>query len=262
MATARRARILEPGARAPTEVTVSNDGQELSVGGSKLTARDASWAPASTGLIYGVLLNEREDLERHAARWADAPHKGLPQAPVLYIKPYNTHTGHGATVYLPAGVTRLSLGASLGIVIGRSACRVTEQQALDVVAGYTIVNDLSVPHANVFRPPIREKCFDGACPIGPWIVARDDFGPPDRAVISTYVNGERLQRRTLNGLLRPFARLLADVTEFMTLLPGDVLLTGMPLELPTAGAGDAIAVEIDGIGRLENRIAVETEAIA
>jgi 5-oxopent-3-ene-1,2,5-tricarboxylate decarboxylase/2-hydroxyhepta-2,4-diene-1,7-dioate isomerase len=253
---------LEPGAIAPTEVTVAGDGRQLSVGGTALPLGSVTWAPPSTGLVYGVLLNDREDLERLASRWSGAPYKGLPKAPALYIKPYNTHAGHGATIRLPAGAARLALGATLGIVVGRPACRLSEQHALDAVRGYTIVNDLSVPHDSLFRPPIREKCFDGACPIGPWIVARDDFAQPDRALISIYVNGERLHRRTLDRLMRPVARLIADVTDFMTLLPGDVLLAGMPLDVPTAGAGDAIAVEIEGIGRLENRLAVENEEIA
>ena len=253
---------MEPGASAPTEVTVSGDGRELSLVGTVLPIRNVTWAPPSTGLVYGVLLNDRDDLERLAARWSDAPYKGLPKAPALYIKPYNTHAGHGATIHLPAGVSRLSLGASLGIVIGKPACRLSERAALDAVQGYTIVNDLSVPHDNLFRPPIREKCFDGACPIGPWIVPREDFPQPDRAVVSVYVNGERLHRRTLGGLLRPVARLIADVTDFMTLLPGDVLLAGMPLDVPAAGAGDTIAVEIEGLGTLENRLVALSEAVA
>jgi 5-oxopent-3-ene-1,2,5-tricarboxylate decarboxylase/2-hydroxyhepta-2,4-diene-1,7-dioate isomerase len=181
----------------------------------------------------------------------------MPKAPALYIKPCNTHIGHGATVHLPAGVEHVALCATLGIVIGRPACRVPELRALDTVEGYTIVNDLTIPHVSLFRPPIREKCFDGACPIGPSIVARDRLPEPERTVISTYVNGELVHRRTLNRLVRPIARLLADVTEFMTLLPGDVLLAGISLDAPTAKPGDSIAVEIDEIGRLENQLLSE-----
>jgi 5-oxopent-3-ene-1,2,5-tricarboxylate decarboxylase/2-hydroxyhepta-2,4-diene-1,7-dioate isomerase len=210
-----------------------------------------------TGLVYGVLLNERDDLDRLAPRLAEPPYKGLPKAPVLYIKPYNTHIGPGATVRVPAGVERVALGATLGIVIGRPACRVPEQHALAAVAGYTGVNDLSIPHESLHRPPVREKCFDGACPIGPSVVARERFPRPDGAVISAYVNGALVHRRTLDKLVRPIARLLADVTEFMTLFPGDVLLAGIPLDPPTAKPGDSIAVEIDGIGRLENHLMAE-----
>lgn len=227
-------------------------------GPSTLTTGDSGLA-SITGLVYGVLLNERDDLDRLAPRLAEPPYKGLPKAPVLYVKPYNTHIGPGATVRVPAGVERIATGATLGIVIGRPACRVPEQRALAVVAGYTIVNDLSIPHESLFRPPIREKCFDGACPIGPSIVARDSFPEPDRAIISTYVNGALAQRRTLDKLVRPIARLIADVTEFMTLFPGDVLLPGIPLDAPTAKPGDSIAVEIDGIGRLESHLLREAE---
>jgi 5-oxopent-3-ene-1,2,5-tricarboxylate decarboxylase / 2-hydroxyhepta-2,4-diene-1,7-dioate isomerase len=209
------------------------------------------------GLVYGVLLNDRNDLDRLAPRLAEPPYKGLPKAPALYIKPYNTHVGNGATVRLPAGVERVALCATLGIVIGRPACRVPEHRALEPVEGYTIVNDLTLPHDSLFRPPIREKCFDGACPIGPSIAVRERLPQPERAVIFTYVNGQLVHRRTLDKLVRPIARLIADVTEFMTLLPGDVLLAGISLDAPTAKPGDAIAVEIDGIGRLENHLVSE-----
>lgn len=218
-----------------------------------LSAKEFSQPPI-TGLVYGPLLNDRSALEQLGDKLLDPPYKGLPKAPILYIKPYNTHVGHGATVQLPKGVARVEVGGTLGLVIGEAARHVPQNRAYAVIGGYTIVIDLSVPHESLYRPPIREKCFDGACPIGPSVVGKESLTDVSQLVIRTYINSEAVQQWTLTNLVRPIPRLLADVTEFMTLFPGDVLLAGLPLNLPTAGAGDQIAVEIDGIGRLEVRL--------
>ena len=206
------------------------------------------------GLVYGVILNDRASLDLYGARMQQPPHGKAPAAPVLYIKPYNTHVGHGATVSLPAGADRVEIGATLGIVFGATCSRVTEAAAFDAVAGYTVVIDLSLPKADLYRPPIVEKCFDGACPIGPSMVERSAVPDPGQLEIRTSINGELCHTRSTTDLVRPIPRLIADISDFMSFHAGDVLLVGYPLDVPTAGPGDAIAVEIDGIGRLEFRL--------
>lgn len=207
------------------------------------------------GLVYGPLLNDQDSIERLGDKLLAAPYKALPNAPILYIKPYNTHVGHGATVYLPPGVSELEVGGTLGLVFGEKASRVSEDRALEAVAGYTVVIDLSVPHQSFFRPPIKEKCFDRACPLGPRLVDKAELPDPASVVITTFINGEVKHQRNLTNLVRPIPRLIADVTEFLTLLPGDVLLVGVPLNIPLARAGERVGVEISGIGRLECLIA-------
>lgn len=214
-------------------------------------ASGVAWAPPVGGTVYGALLNERADLDRLGDTLLEAPYKGKPKAPALYIKPENTLVAHGASVTLPALATELEIGATLGLVIGRSASRVAAADALDHVRGYTVVIDLSIPHASVYRPAIREKCFDGACPMGPVVVGRADVGDPHGLTIRTYVNDKLVAERKLDGLVRTIPQLIADVSEFMTLLPDQVLMPSVPLGSPTARAGDRVAVEIDGVGRLE-----------
>lgn len=211
------------------------------------------------GTVYGTLMNYRGALEALGDAVNAPPYKAPPRAPVLYLKPRNTVIGAGARIPVPDGVPVLEMGACLGVVIGQVACHVPEAAALQVVAGYTIANDVSVPHASYFRPAVRHKCRDGFCPIGPWVIGARHVPDPARLSIRVLVDGRIVQTASTADLVRPVARLIADVTEFMTLSPGDVLLVGVPPGAPVAGAGQRVAIEIDGIGRLENLLSAEAD---
>ena len=213
-----------------------------------------------SGNVYGALLNQRGALAALGAAASQPPYKAPPRAPVLYIKPRNTLNGPGGEVAVPADAPELEDGAALGVVIGRTACRVAAGEALDYVAGYTIVNDVSVPHANFYRPSIRLKARDGFCCIGPAVVARARIADPDALDIRVYVDGQLAQSGSTRDLVRPVRQLIADVTEFMTLAAGDVLLVGVPPGAPRVRAGQGVAIEIDGIGRLENSFVAEAPA--
>lgn len=204
--------------------------------------------PPTRGTVYGTLLNNADALAALGDRVLAAPYKAPPRAPVLYIKPRNTLAGHRMPVVVPADVAELEIGATLGVVIGTTACRVAVADALAHVAGYTVVNDLSIPHESYYRPSLRFKCRDGFCPIGPSIVAKKLVSDP---IIRVEVDGVEVRRIGSGGLIRPVAQLIADVTEFMTLRPGDVLMTGVAANAPRARAGQRVAVTIDGVGRLE-----------
>ncbi|HEY9577271.1 MAG TPA: fumarylacetoacetate hydrolase family protein [Pseudobacillus sp.] len=217
-------------------------------------------APVS-GTVYGALLNYKGALEVLGETVNEAPYKAAPKAPILYIKPANTINSHNRPIPLPEGVEALEIGAALGIVIGRTATRISEEEALDYVAGYTVVNDVSIPHESVYRPAIRQKARDGFCPIGPWVVKREEVQNPDRVHTRVYINGGLRQENTTANLIRPVARLLADVTDFMTLNAGDTLLVGVPEKAPLAKAGDVVRVEIEGVGVLENTIIAEKETV-
>ena len=206
--------------------------------------------------VVGALLNFRGAWQAMEPAMHQPPHHKPPQHPVLYLKPANTWALPGQAVWLPAGVDAVEVGGTLGVVFGRATARVSERDALSHVAGYRIVNDVTVPHQAVLRPPIKQKCRDGFCPMGPLVDAAR-IANPDALAIRCYVNGELRLTNTTAHLMRPLARLIAEVTEFMTLGAGDVLLVGVPEGAPLARAGDHMAVEIDGLGRLENPLLAE-----
>jgi len=208
-----------------------------------------------SGTVYGALLNHRTALAALGASVDEPPYRGAPRAPVLYIKPRNTLAGDGECVTVPSGTAELEIGASLGLVIGEPACRVAESRALECLAGYLIVNDVSVPHGSHYRPAIRCRARDGFCPLGPRVAGRGEITDPDALTIRVSVDGELRQVATTADLMRPVARLLADVTDFMTLVPGDVLAVGAAAPAPRVRAGQQVSIEIDGLGRLTNRFA-------
>ncbi len=211
----------------------------------------------AVGTVYGTLLNHRDALAALGDAVKLPPYKAAPKAPVLYIKPRNTHVGHLDSIVVPQGVAELEMGASLGIVIGRTACRVSEEHALSVVAGYIVCNDVSVPHESYYRPSLRFKCRDGFMPIGPSVVGTQQVPQPDALGIRVTIDGVLAQRSSTAGMLRPVAALIAAVTEFMTLSPGDVLMLGVPAGAPRARAGQRVSITIDGVGTLENRLVAE-----
>ena len=213
-------------------------------------------SPLRRGTVYGTLLNHADALAALGAAVHAPPYKAPPRSPVLYIKPRNTWAGDGDAVVVPAGVSELEIGATLGLVIGRSACRVSEAEALSFVAGCVVVNDVSVPHDSYYRPSLRFKVRDGFCPIGPF-VAIDRVGSLSGLQWQVEVDGVLVHRSSTAGLIRPAARLLAEVSEFMTLVPGDVLMLGVATGAPRARAGQRVSIVVDGLGRLDNLLVAE-----
>ena len=208
-----------------------------------------------SGTVYGTLLNHASALAALQGKLELPPYNAPPRAPVLYLKPRNTLAGCGEAVQVPAAAAALEVGACLGIVIGRTACNVSESRSLQHVAGFLLVNDVSIPHPDYYRPAVRYKARDGFCPIGPWVTAREAVANADALTIRTYVDGALVQTMSTADLLRPVARLLADVTEFMTLAPGDVLAAGAAAPAPRVRAGQTVAIEADALGRLVNPFA-------
>lgn len=211
------------------------------------------------GTVYGTLLNYRGALAALGDAVNEPPYKAPPKAPVLYIKPANTLSEPGAPIVVPHDAGSLEIGASLAVIIGRTACRIRPERALEHVAAYTIANDVSVPHESYYRPSIRFKCRDGFCPIGP-PVERARVANPDALAVRVFVDGVLAQQNTTGNLIRPVAQLIAEITDFMTLSPGDILLTGVPEDAPRARVGQRVSIEIDGLGRLENFLVPENAA--
>ncbi len=204
------------------------------------------------GTVFGTLLNDQNALDALGQTIEQAPYKAAPKAPVLYIKPRNTHCGHRSEITLPAGIENLQIGAALGLVFGRTASRVSAQDALTYLAGYTIVNDLSVAHSSFYRPGLPNKVRDHSCAIGPWILSPRHVADPDNLLISVRIDDEICQQASTATMVRKAASLIQDVTEFMTINAGDILLTGVAAGAPLARAGQKVSITIDGVGTLEN----------
>src|SRR5207244_12153561 len=142
-----------------------------------------------SGTLYGALLNHQSALQALGEAINHPPYQRAPQAPVLYLKPRDTLAFGGEPVAVPPGMAELEIGATLGLVIGRPACRLSEESALEHVAGYLIVNDVSIPHQPYYRPSIRFKARDGFCPLGPCVVPRAAIANPDASPLRVSLAG-------------------------------------------------------------------------
>jgi 5-oxopent-3-ene-1,2,5-tricarboxylate decarboxylase / 2-hydroxyhepta-2,4-diene-1,7-dioate isomerase len=203
------------------------------------------------GAVYAAALNFRGSLDALGDLTRD-PYKAPPQAPVLYIKPPNTWSSSGTPIVVPRGIPKLRMGGTLGVVFGRAASKVVNAaDALDCIGGWIVANDVSIPHESYFRPAIRERCRDGFCPMSPAAPA-SAIG----SVVRISINGN-LQSTELTDLIRGIPELIIDVSEFLTLRTGDVLLVGEPPTASLAAPGDHVRVEIPGVGFVENMLVAE-----
>lgn len=224
-------------------------------------SRQAAYAQLAGGssrdqprTVVGVLLNYTQTLVQLAPVMDQPPYKAAPKAPVLYIKPANTYAAEGDDIVVPTDVDEVEIGACIGVVFDRKVTRVDAAQALDHVAGFRIVADLTVPHTEYFRPAIKQRCRDGFCPIGSNITPRAAVNDFASLVIEVYVDGQMVQQAYTRDLVRPVAQLISDVSQFMTFDTGDVLLIGLPAHAPRVRAGQRYEIRIDPLGSLSNRL--------
>jgi len=215
-----------------------------------LLARGVACRAPVSGTVYGTLLNDRAALDALGDAVHAAPYKAPPKAPILYVKPRNSFAGHRGRVVVPDNAAGVEVGASLGIVIGRTATRVSVEYAADYIAGYTLIGDLSVPHTNVYRPNVRVRARDGFCVIGPALVAARHVATPDQLDIAVSLNGATPFTASTASSVRNVAQLLADVTDFMTLNAGDVLTLGVRHGSPVAHIGDTATLTIGNLSPL------------
>lgn len=202
--------------------------------------------------IIGVHLNYPSRVEEYDAR--------TPDAPSYFLKPLSSLSGHGSPIVRPRGCRYLNYEGEVALILGRRTRAVSESEALDHVAAYSVANDFGVHdfrHADR-GSMLRVKGQDGFCPIGPDMVNAEDVDPTN-LTLRTYVNGEIVQEGNTSELLFPFAYMLADLSRLITLEPGDILLTGTPANSRPVEPGDVVDVEVEGIGRLSNPI-VEADA--
>lgn len=211
------------------------------------------WLPPVTpSKVVGLVLNYAEH----------AKELGLetPTAPVLFFKPLTALIGNHAPIIHPTGVTQLHYEVELAVVIGRRCRNVTAAQALDVIKGYTVANDVTARDfiTNYFRPPVKAKGFDTFGPLGPWLVVDEDIDP-DNVTLRAYVNGELRQEGHTSNLIHKVPDLIEYISGFMTLEPDDVIMTGTPEGISFVQPGDILKVEVEGVGALENPIVAEQE---
>jgi 2-keto-4-pentenoate hydratase/2-oxohepta-3-ene-1,7-dioic acid hydratase in catechol pathway len=187
-----------------------------------------------------------------------------------FIKASRCVAGPGEEIALPRTSRKVDWEAELAVVIGRKAKDVGEKDALAYVAGYTIANDLSardlsrregLPENSSFKNDwVGQKCFDGSCPLGPWIVPAEDIPDPHALAMELSVNGDTKQKSNTGQMIYTINEQIADLSARMTLWPGDIILTGTPAGVGSARgeflkAGDVVRITIDRIGELTNRFA-------
>jgi 2-keto-4-pentenoate hydratase/2-oxohepta-3-ene-1,7-dioic acid hydratase in catechol pathway len=174
----------------------------------------------------------------------------VPEEPLLFLKPSTAVTGPNDPIPLLPISRRVDYEGELAVVIGRIARDVRAEDAFKYILGYTCANDVTLRDLQETDDQwTRAKGFDGSCPIGPWIETELD---PNDAVVRTRVNGEIRQQASTADLVFGVATLLEHITSFMTMLPGDTLLTGTPEGVGALADGDVVEVEVEGVGVLRN----------
>lgn len=203
-------------------------------------------------LLPPVLPSKVVAIGRNYAEHAAEMGGGVPDVPVAFFKPSTAVTGPGDPVPYPSFSSEVHHEAELAVVIGRLCREVPAERVPEVVLGYTCANDITARDAQrAEKQWARAKGFDGSCPLGPWI--ETDLDPSDLAVTCT-VNGELRQAGRTGQMVRSVADLIVHISEAMTLLPGDVVLTGTPAGVGPLLPGDEVAVTIEGIGTLTNKV--------
>jgi 5-oxopent-3-ene-1,2,5-tricarboxylate decarboxylase/2-hydroxyhepta-2,4-diene-1,7-dioate isomerase len=204
-------------------------------------------APVQPSKILAVHLTYRSRVDEYAA--------DTPPAPSYFVKPPSALNGHRGVLRRPHGTRFLNYEGELAVVIGRRMKGVGIGEALDHVAGYAPANDVGLHdfrHADR-GSMLRVKGQDGFLPIGPEVVPAAEFDPTN-FTLRTTLNGEVVQEATADDLIWGVAYQLADLCRLITLEPGDLVLTGTPANSRPMEPGDVVAVEIDGLGRVENTV--------
>ncbi len=191
-----------------------------------------------------------------------------PESPVLFIKGTNSLLAPGETILLPkAGPDEVDYEAELAVVIGKRAKNVSPEKAMEFVLGYTCGNDVSARDWQMVKQKkqwARGKSFDTFCPLGPWLVTKDEIPDPNNLRIRSILNGKVMQDSSTSDMLFTVAQIVSDLSCSMTLLPGTVIMTGTPdgvgfVRKPPVFLrhGDVITIDIEGLGELTNPVALE-----
>lgn len=247
----KHARILHQGR---VQHAVERDGQLLLDDGT-LAAFDAvSWLPPLAPVpqprtILGLGLNYADHAKELAFK--------APEEPLVFLKGETALNGHRQVTRRPAGVDFMHYECELTVVVGRTARHVKRADAYDFIAGYTVANDYAIRDylENWYRPNLRVKNRDGATPLGPFLVDRADVPDPMALALQTTVNGRVTQTGNTKDMIFDVPFLIEYFSSFMTLQPGDLILTGTPDGVVDCRPGDVVVTEIERLGALANTIA-------
>ena len=222
----------------------------LSLADGRIVAEDAVvWlAPFEVGTIVALGLNYAD----HAKELSF----GKQEEPLVFLKGPGSVIGHRGQTRRPSDATFMHYECELAVVIGAPGKQIRKADAMHHVAGYTVANDYAIRDylENWYRPNARVKNRDGGTVLGPWFVDVADIATPVQLDLRTFVNGKQTQSGNTRDLVHDIPSLIAYLSAFMTLNPGDVILTGTPEGVVNVNAGDEVVTEIEGIGRLTNFI--------
>ncbi|MDJ0460857.1 fumarylacetoacetate hydrolase family protein [Streptomyces sp. H27-C3] len=203
-------------------------------------------------LLPPVLPSKVVAVGRNYAEHAAELGNEVPDVAITFLKPSTSVIGPGGEIGYPSFSSDLHHEAELAVVIGRMCREVPRERVKDVIFGYTCANDITARDVQAREKQwARAKGFDGSCPLGPWV--ETDLDPGDLTIQCT-VNGEQRQLGRTSEMVRSVEDLIVHITEAMTLLPGDVILTGTPAGVGPLNVGDEVAVTIEGIGTLTNKV--------
>jgi 5-oxopent-3-ene-1,2,5-tricarboxylate decarboxylase/2-hydroxyhepta-2,4-diene-1,7-dioate isomerase len=246
----KHARVVYQGA---TQHAVERDGRLLLDDGRHVSEDAVTWLPPlaptprprtilALGLNYA---DHAKELEFKA-----------PEEPLVFIKGEGTLTGHRQLTRRPAGVQFMHYECELTVVIGKTAKKVKRDDAYDFIAGYTIANDYAIRDylENWYRPNLRVKNRDSCTPLGPWLVDATDVPNPMALALQTTVNGKVTQTGNTRDMIFDVSFLIEYFSSFMTLQPGDLILTGTPDGVVDCQPGDVVVTSIEGVGSLINTI--------
>lgn len=246
----KHARVIYQGV---VQEATERDGQLLLRDGRVVADAEVTWLPPlaptpRTRTILALGLNYADHAKELAFK--------APEEPLVFLKGEGTLTGHRQKTHRPAGVQFMHYECELTVVIGRTARRVKREAAYDYVGGYTVANDYAIRDylENWYRPNLRVKNRDTCTPLGPWLVDAKDIPNPMALALQTTVNGKVTQSGNTKDMIFDVPFLIEYFSSFMTLQPGDLILTGTPDGVVDCRHGDHIVTRIEGIGELHNTI--------
>ncbi|MCI4644993.1 MAG: fumarylacetoacetate hydrolase family protein [Hyphomonadaceae bacterium] len=253
----KRARIYHAGQAIWAEFNQTEDHLILPSGALVATG-EAQWLPPNLpgSTIFALGLNYAD----HTRELGFEP----PSKPLIFLKGHKTFVGHEGMTPYPKGARQIHPECELVAIIGQPCRNVREEDALAHVGGYTIACDYAVREflENYYRPNLRVKNRDATTPTGPWIVDAQDIANPMALRLTTRVNGTIVQDGSTADMVFSIAWLIAHLSSFMTLMPGDMILTGTPHGVHFCDPGDRVECEIENIGTLVNTLGPEPLAAA
>lgn len=221
--------------------------------GTVLAEADVVWLPpVAPATIIALGLNYADHVKELSKELSSTS----AEEPLAFLKTASSVIGHRGRTPRPVDVKFMHYECELAVVIGRTARRVKAADALVHVAGYTVANDYAVRDhlENWYRPNLRVKNRDGGTVLGPWFVSADEVPDPQALALRTRVNGVVTQQGHTSNMIHSVAALIEYLSGFMTLQPGDIILTGTPEGVVNVNPGDVVETEIDGIGTLVNTL--------